>query len=411
MGVALPLPDKDDHGPLLRPAPLRARRAHSLRRPRPRREPRPSPTDDPAPLHRRLADHVDRRRGARHGAGPRRRRGLAPAGPLHPRRRLGRSDLELRGAVDPSGRGPARAGRPRRHALGAGRGALGARPRRALPRHRAPRHRDRPARGGPQPARRARGPPRGLRVLLPLPHRPSRLPHRPHADHPRCGQQPEPAHGAPVLLPLGGRLVHRLPSCGRGPPRSRLRARRLHLRGRARLLHDPQAPPPAVHHAGGLPPALRDLQDRPRPAGAPRDRAVDRDLGRSRDPGQLGGRAPEGRGAHRRLDGAEDRRPAGLLREHAAAAQQRPRRLLHPAVPPPALGRPGDLPRAGHPPVPRPPGLPRRREDLVVHRLRRAGGPRAHDPRRGPDAVAAGRDDRGGDDLAAAGPERLLRQA
>ena len=86
-------------------------------------------------------------------------------------------------------------------------------------------------------------------------------------------------------------------------------------------------------------------------------------------------RADNSPGADRRaVDGPAHRRLPAYYENMPLRPASAPSRQQHPALPPGALGQPGHLPHARHPPVPRRPGLRRRLEGL---RRRRPGQPHA----------------------------------
>ncbi|CAL9326899.1 hypothetical protein SUDANB51_00165 [Streptomyces sp. enrichment culture] len=160
--------------------------------------------------------------------------------------------------------------------------------------------RHRPPRVRAQRARRRQGPDAGQRVLLPVPGGGLDQPRRPHPDGTGRGQRHRRhAAGRGRLPGLPGRLPHRPPASGAGGRRRGLPPRRLPVRVRGGLrrrgppLHRPQAArrvPPRGDDAGGLPAAVRAVQERPGPAGRARPAPGRRHLGRPRDREQLRGR-------------------------------------------------------------------------------------------------------------------------
>ena len=120
---------------------------------------------------------------------------------------------------------------------------------------------------------------------------------------------------------------------------------------------------PGDRDAGQLPAAARPVQDRPRPAGRARGRALAGGLRRPRGREQLGRRGARSSPRHRLPRPPRGRVP-GVLREHAAAPHLDPARHRHAALPAGALGPAGHLPHARHPAVPRRPGLRRRLQGL-----------------------------------------------
>ena len=142
---------------------------------------------------------------------------------------------------------------------------------------------------------------------------------------------------------------------------------------------------PETVDAGRLPPAPRPVQDRPRPAGRARRRALAGGLRRPRGGEQLGRRGPlRGQPGADRRHFLQRRRTAAFRAYYENMPLRRasvPRGIdmqLYRRV---RWGTAGHLPHARHPPVPRRPGLRRRLQDCpdadltrpLDHR-RRAGG-------------------------------------
>ena len=280
--------------------------------------------------------HVGTARRPRHRAD---RGGLRVRGPrfarhpVHPRRRLRGADAGRRRAVDPAGPRPAGRGRPGRAGPAAYRRRVGAGHRRALPPGRA-------ARPGADRARRS-----GTACTSSWPGcRPgasTSTGSAPAATSPRSGG-PAPRRHRPRLSPLTMCFT----SCahyehGYFTAYARLAEEEpdlvLHLGDyiyeygrrlrRAARRHRPRARRPRDRHAGRLPQAARPVQDRPRPAGRARRRALAGRLRRPRGRERLGRRGPRAaRGSARRLPAAASRRVPGLLGEHAAAPRAAPAR-------------------------------------------------------------------------------------
>ena len=200
-------------------------------------------------------------------------------------------------------------------------------------------------------------------------------PGRPHPDRPGVARTAadlcSPSRPAPNYehgyFTGYRRIAERAPRPGAAP-------RRLHLRVRPDGLRPTAVVRPHTEgrcaHACGLPAAVRAVQDRPRPPG--RARASRRGSGRIDDHEVENNWAGSHPGTAPRAQPASLRRRAAAYRAYYENMPLRrasvPQRDPHPAVPAALVGRPGDVPRARHPPVPRRPGLRRRRTD----RLRRA---------------------------------------
>ncbi|CAA9574723.1 MAG: Phosphodiesterase/alkaline phosphatase D, partial [uncultured Thermomicrobiales bacterium] len=367
-----PRPLRTSPRPACRPPPSAPRRRRPRRRqPRRRPDPRPRP-GDPGGQPVRLAECL---------AGRRRRPVRARRRLRRPARRLGRPLDPPRPRSDQRRRhgGP----RPRRGPLGAGR-RPGVRPDRPTG------NGDRLPRPCPQRPRRRPGPGAGRRVLLPV-HRerrgePGRAdPHRPR----RGGHRRPPPLRLRFLPALRGRLLHRLSPDGRRGARPHPPPRRLHLRGGRRPGRGGDPPPqrPGDPDPRRLPEPLRPLQERPRPPACSRHRPLDRHVGRPRGRQRLRRRPLRGRRPDRPLPGAPRRRLPGLLRAHAAAGLVAAARPDDAALPPPGLGRPGELPGPRHAPVPDRPPLRRGRPGPLPGR----DGPEHDDARSPAGAVAPGR--------------------
>ena len=204
---------------------------------------------------------------------------------------------------------------------------------------------------------------------------------------PAAGVAPR-AHGAGLVRELSARLLQRLRPHRRARRRRRRAAPgRLHLRVRTgplrrhRAGRRPAVDPPARDlGARRLPPPLRALPHRSRPAGGAPPASVHRRVGRPRDRQQHLARRrrepPAGRG---RLHRAPRRRLPGLPRMAAGARHRLGAPAAHlPLVRRRRSRRPGD---ARHP-------AGRSRRAGRAHQRARHRGPAAHDPRPGAGAVA-----------------------